>query len=167
MQVYKKTFSITASGTDNLDTIDFSQSRQLRMEVDLPDPAGLVGDTLNIYLQSRGQSGVWEDRIAVAQFLGNGGAQYYSYTIQSDVPLGATEEAGAIPGPSPASAHLTADSVRNGYFPTLYLGGVVNTIPPGPNNQPETAWRIQYVEAGTATWAPTVRIDVAEYDPGY
>lgn len=160
-EIFKKTGSITASTTWELDIMDLSLTRALRIGMDLTDPGALVGDTLNIYFQMRFSNGVWTDRVALAQLLGNGGAKHFVAEIQSDVPLGATEESGTAYGPSPLT-HLTADSVVNGAFPPMYTGGVTNLLGRGPGSQPQANARFEFVESGTATWPITLTVDADE-----
>lgn len=166
-EVFKKTASLTASTTWEFDAVDLSQTRALRFELTLTAPGGLVSDTLAIYFQTRSQSGIWQDRVAFDALLGNGGAKYLAAEMQTDVPLGATEEEGPMYGPSPCAAHLTAGYVVNGYLPPLYLGALSNAILPGPNNQPATAYRFEFVESGTATWPVTMRVDADERSIGW
>ena len=96
-----KTGDITADTEWDLDVIDASKVRAIMMHIVLETPTGLVTDTLDVYFQTRDQTGVWVDRAHSSQYLGNGAAQDQMYTILSWPPLSQTEESGTPPGPSP------------------------------------------------------------------
>lgn len=162
-EIFKKAGSLTASATWEFDVMDLSVLRALRIAVDLTAPGGLVGDTLDIYFQVRFSNGLWTDRIAFAQLLGNGGAKHLTAEIQSDVPLGATEEDGPIYGPSPATSHLPAGYVANGAFPPFYTAGITtNLLNRGPGSEVLASARFEFVESGTATWPLTITVDADE-----
>lgn len=166
-EIYNNTGDITASTTWELPAISLDQIRALRVELNLTDPGGLVGDTLAIYFQVRFASGIWSDRIAFTPLLGNGGAKYEALEIQTDVPIGYPAGQGPMYGPSPLAAHLAGPDTIDGALPAVYLGSLVTTLPPGPRNQPLTCARFEFVEVGTATWPLTLRVDAIDKAIGY
>lgn len=166
-EIYNNTADVTASTTWELPAINLDELRALRVELDLTDPGGAGGDTLQIYFQVRFPSGLWVDRMALTPLVGDGGAQYEVLEIQTDVPLGFPEEAGPLYGPSPLAAHLTGPAVVDGSLPRVYLGDLVTGLPPGPRNQPGPCARFQFVESGTATWPVTLSVDVTDKAIGW
>lgn len=126
-----------------LPAINLSRFDEIFMEVVISTSENDPDDTLNIYLQSRGQSGTWDDRIASAQFLGNGAdALVRNYTLQSLGTLSDTEEA-STPSGSTGGSRLTAGTVKNGAFPGLYRNKGVGT---------ESSWRLDFQQVdGTGT----------------
>lgn len=96
-----------------------------------------AGDTLNVYLQSRDQSGVWKDRIAFTQVLGNlspsaGSPKVYDAAIQKFQDLSDDEEEKEV-APGSTGSHITAGTVVNGPFPGRYMAG---------EDPPYTGWRL-------------------------
>ena len=136
-KVYEYDFSLSGAGTTNVElpAIDLSQMDELELEIVLATAATDAGDTLNVYLQSRGPAGIWDDRIAVAQFLGTAtDAEVRKYAVQAFGTFADTEEASEPTGSAGAS-HMTAGTVKNGPFPPLYRNKGVGT---------ETSWRLVF-----------------------
>ncbi len=125
-----------------LDAVDLSRFDELELEIVVDTAATEAGDTLNVYLQSRGPAGVWDDRIATAQFTGDqADAEVRKYAVQQFGTFSDTEEASEPQG-SAGGSHLTAGGVKNGPFPGPYRNKGVGT---------ETAWRLQFVVANSST----------------
>ncbi len=135
--------TVTASTDVNLDAIDLSRADSLYMEVQLSSAPGAVsGDTCNVYLQSRGRSGVWNDRIAIDQLLGNmSSGEVRDATLLKQATTLATTEKEGEPSGSTGASRLTAGTVRQGAFPGLYR--IKGT--PGQGAGTFTAWRVDFV----------------------
>lgn len=140
-KIFDYDFSLSGAGaTTNveLDALDLSRFDALELEINVATAATDTADTLNVYLQSRGPSGIWEDRIATAQFLGDqSDAEVRRYVLQQFGTLADSEEASEPVG-SAGGSHLTAGTVKNGAFPGPYRTK-------GAGGSTATAWRLQFV----------------------
>jgi hypothetical protein len=136
-RIFKYPFTL-AAGTTNVElpAMDLSQFDELELEIDVDTSATDAGDTLDVYLQSRGPAGIWDDRIATAQILGTASDnEVRKYAVQQFGTFADSEEASEPQG-SAGGSHLTAGSVKNGPFPPPYRSAGVGTL---------TAWRLQFV----------------------
>lgn len=133
----------TGTGTqtinEELSKLDLSNCVSILMEVILTKALTDAGDTLNVYLQSRGRARVWNDRIAAAQLLGNmtvseSAPEVREYQLQQLGTLSDTEEA-QEPSGSAGGSRLTAGTVRNGPFPGKYVDAA---------GAPGASWRVQF-----------------------
>jgi len=157
--LYSKQFQSTnvgsTSGTQELpELLNLSHYSQLLcVLVTNAAGGGDAGDTLNVYIQSRGKEGVWNDRVAFTQLLGTvSSGEVIEANLQGLVTLDSGEELGE-PSGSTGASRLTAGTVRNGTFPGLY-----RTTPSSVGGLGVGAsWRIQWV---------TVDSD-ADFDPDY
>lgn len=148
--VYHGTYTITASTQKLLPALDLSNGDELLLEIRLTGNAGAgASDKLNVYLQSRGLLGVWDDRIATAQFLGTDVAtEVRQYVLQKRGDLPDAEEA-SEPSGSSGGSRLPAGSVKNGTFPGRYRRAGIDTI---------TAWQLDFVV--TSGSAPSFPVEV-------
>lgn len=140
-KIFDYDFSLSGAGaTTNveLDALDLSRFDELELEIVLSTAATDAGDTLNVYLQSRGPSGIWDDRIATAQFLGTDtDAEVRKYVLQQFGTFSDAEEASEPQG-SAGGSRLTTGTVKNGSFPGPYRTK-------GAGGSTATAWRVQFV----------------------
>lgn len=154
----------SGSAQVNLDALDLSRFDELELEVVVNPPAVDADDTLTIYLQSRGRSGVWDDRIATATFTGDQpGTEVRKYAVQQFGTFADAEEASEPTG-SAGGSRLTAGTVKNGSFPPPYRTK-------GAGGGTSTAWRLDFVQvdgAGTddATFTGTVYVYGNSADQG-
>lgn len=138
-KVFQYAFSLSGAGTTNVElpAMDLSQFDELELEIVFSTLATDTADTLNVYMQSRGPAGIWDDRIAVAQLLGDAtDAEVRKYSVQQFGTFADTEEASEPTGSAGAS-HMTAGTVKNGPFPPLYRDKT--------NKTTSTSWRLQFV----------------------
>lgn len=120
MHVYSGT--VTATGTDLIPAIDFSHGDQIHLSAVLTGNAGAdANDKMDVYLQSRGANGQWDDRAHLAQFTGAMlSGEGREAVLSKFVTLADAEEA-SEPSGSTGAARLAAGAVKNGAFPGPYL----------------------------------------------
>lgn len=140
-------FAIEDNGTtyEELPPYDFSHADILRGKVVCTVTNADAGDTLDIYVESRGLDGIWEERIHFGQLTGDMSASAATpetrrATLSKMGTLSDNEEA-AEGNDSLGASSINASTVLNGPFPGRYRNKGVGT---------ETGWRIKYVAAGDA-----------------
>ena len=127
---------------DLISQIDFSRADIIVLTVLLTDAATETDDTLTIYLQSRGPSGYWEDRIATAQFLGDQSTpKAYRYNLMKWADLSSSEEAGEI-APGSTGSHISAGTVVHGPFPGRFMA---------TRETPQAGWRLVFAQSDSGT----------------
>lgn len=162
--VFKYDFDTpTGSVTTNVefDPIDISWADQLYAELYVTTADTDATDTMNVYVQSRTENGVWDDRIAFTQVNGTTVTpKTYGATLQKFGTLADDEEESEVS--SSSGTRLTAGTVKNGPFPRpLRRGQGISTVYAG-SNMVLPAWRVSFVgvEASTtnADFKGTLRI---------
>jgi len=72
--------SAARTSSSNLDALPISQLESVKAAIfflDVTSAAQLVGDTLNVYIQSSMDGTVWDDFVSFTQVLGNGGTKQF------------------------------------------------------------------------------------------
>jgi hypothetical protein len=147
--VYHRAGNVVADGQWELDALDLSWADLLRISVKLTGDSTGTSPTLNIYLQSRGAFGIWNDRAAFPQLVGadnTGEARVLNLSKFGDL---SDAEESYEPSGSSGGSRLTAGTVRNGPFPGNYRNKGVGI---------ETAWRFDFDIGGTDT--PTFPLEL-------
>jgi len=133
----------TGAGSQTLNTevgpLDLSYPDVLKWILKVTKAAEDAGDTLNVYIQSRGRDGVWHDRVSFTQILGSASPAAATPEILEAVlqKMGSfsDDEEESEPSGSTGASRLTTGTVRNGPFPGKYY----------ENGARASAWRVQAV----------------------
>jgi hypothetical protein len=107
--------SAARSSSSNSGALSISQLEYVKAAIfflDVTSAAQLVGDTLNVYIQSSLDGTVWDDFVSFTQALGNGGAKQYLARWVRDL---SPETELAAP-----SDKAMAEGVRRGPVPCSY-----------------------------------------------
>lgn len=144
-KVYEYAFDVAAGTTNHeFDAVDLSHADELHFVLTLTEANTDAGDTLNVYIQSRSEDGIWHDRVAFTQLIGTldpdtSGPETLEAVLQKFGSFSDDEEE-SEPSGSEGASHLTAGTVKNGPFPRPYRGSIT-----GPGQMPGSAWRAQFV----------------------
>lgn len=152
--VYHRAGTISADGQWELDALDLSWADLLRISIKLTGNSGGTTPTLNVYLQSRGAFGLWNDRAAFPQLVdADNSGEAWVLNLSKFGDLSDTEE-GYEPTGSSGGSRLSPGAngvVRNGPFPGNYRNKGVGI---------ETAWRFDFDVGGTEpTWPLEIWIE--------
>ena len=108
------------TATFNFGNHDLSRFDNLTFELKISTIGVDAGDTFNGYVQSRRAAGVWDDRVAFQQVLGNASDDEARLLVLHKFgTLESAEEASEQTG-STGGSRLTAGTVKNGSFPGKY-----------------------------------------------
>jgi hypothetical protein len=116
--------SAARASSSNSGALHISQLDSVKAAIfflDVTAAAQLVGDTLNVYIQSSMDGQIWDDFVSFTQVLGNGGAKQYTARWFRDLSPEAELEA--------PSDKAMAAGIRQGHVPCGY-------------------WRVAWVIAG-------------------
>lgn len=137
---FAKSDTLTSTSTQwNLDAIDLSHCDELTVTYKIVTTITSTSNTLDIYVQSRGRDGFWDDRIHFTQIAATPNQnKAQKLVLQQFGTFSDTEEA-SVPSSSSGGTRLAAGTVKNGPFPRPYVDA----------SAPATAWRVDFVMAGT------------------
>lgn len=152
--VYKRSGTVTADTQWELDALDLSQSDQLEVHLEVTGSVTGTSPTLNVYLQSRNESGLWEDRVAFTQLSGTGLSGEALKAILQKFGTLSDDEEESEPSGSASASRLTAGTVKNGGFPRPYRRGNVTGATGDRTQMPATAWRFDLDVGGTTPSFP-------------
>lgn len=142
--VFKDSFNLSA-GTTNVEfpQLDLSGRAELHCVLTVSTLDTDAGDTLDVYLQSRTDDGIWNDRVHFTQLLGNlTGTETLEAVLQQFGTLSDDEEE-SEPSGSASASRLTAGTVKNGPFPRPMRRGTVTGV--AGTQMPGACWRASYV----------------------